>query len=69
MQQQQQPDDASKKVGQKSKFTLFALSGNKEKEKEEKKKVLSAGKNMAKGVGYSNYQVKINLIDTLTQLV
>ena len=43
---------------QKSKFAIFTLSGNKEKEKEEKKKALTAVKNMAKGVGYSNYQQK-----------
>lgn len=51
-------EDSSKKVAQKSKFALFALSGNKEKEKEEKKKSLATIKNMAKGVGYSNHQQK-----------
>lgn len=52
-------EDLNKKVTQKSKFALFALSGgSKEKEKEEKKKALATVKNMAKGVGYSNYQQK-----------
>ena len=51
-------EDASKKSAQKSKFNLFALSSSKDKDKEEKKKSPLAIKNMAKGVGYSNYQQK-----------
>jgi hypothetical protein len=52
-------EDAAKKLP-KSKFALFALSGSKDKDKdkEEKKKALTTVKNMAKGVGYSNYQQK-----------